>query len=379
MNKILTVYDNDEPLNNVVSALTLQVDEVFYVYHHDVNLNHFVNIDKVLTRYKDIKTHFIQLSNDVPQLQQILDENKDLIIDVGGAKYLSLLLFELTKNTSYQIIYYDDEENNIKDYRTHTVITDKVFKLQIDDVLTLRGGEIKEYMHRNAADKRTIETIMEVVDKNIGNYGNFIRYITKVNSIISSSEYLGANTYQLSNDNARNLITDGGYKNTGDLFEIDEENCLTFKTRKLKELTSVSGAFLENYLFIKLNESGYFDDVKMSAVIDFSDEKYIYPVRCELDCLLIKNNRMLFVSCKSTKADADTLNEIYVHNSRFGNALSLPVLCICEELDRKYPSTYAKAEELGIYIVDRSSFVDDDVCKVFLSIVEGTYIYDDIR
>ena len=326
MNKILTVYDNDEPLNNVVSALTLQVDEVFYVYHHDVNLNHFINIDKVLTRYKDIKTHFIQLSDDVPQLQQILDENQNLIIDVGGAKYLSLLLFELTKSTSYQIIYYDDEENNIKDYRTHTVITDKVFKLQIEDVLTLRGGEIKEHMHRNVVDKRTIETVMDLVEKNIGNYSAFIRYITKVNSIISSSEYLGANTYQLSHDNARNLITDGEYKNIGDLFEIDEENCLTFKTRKLKELTSVSGAFLENYLFIKLTESGYFDDVKMSVVIDFSDEKYIYPVRCELDCLLIKDNRMLFVSCKSTKADADTLNEIYVHNSRFGNALSLPVL-----------------------------------------------------
>ena len=88
-------------------------------------------------------------------------------------------------------------------------------------------------------------------------------------------------------------------------------------------MISVAGAFLENYLYLKLDESGLFDDIKMSAVIDFSDDKYAYPVRCEIDCLIIKDNRLLFVSCKSSKADATTLNEIYVHNHRFGNALSL--------------------------------------------------------
>ena len=33
MNKILTVYDDVDPLNNVISALTLGIDEIFYVYH----------------------------------------------------------------------------------------------------------------------------------------------------------------------------------------------------------------------------------------------------------------------------------------------------------------------------------------------------------
>ena len=143
-------------------------------------------------------------------------------------------------------------------------------------------------------------------------------------------------------------------------------------------MTGVSGAFLENYLYIKLTESGKFDDVKMSTVIDFSDNKYIYPVRCEIDCLIIRNNRLLFVSCKSSKADASTLNEIYVHNHRFGNVLSMPVLCVCEELDRKYPSTYAKGEELGIYLIDRSSFMKGDISEAFASIFDGTYVYDKI-
>ena len=116
----------------------------------------------------------------------------------------------------------------------------------------------------------------------------------------------------------------------------------------------------------------------MSTVIDFSDERYSYPVRCEIDCLIIKDNKLLFVSCKSNKADTEALNEIYVHNHHFGNVLSLPVLCVCEEMDRKYPSTYAKGEELGVYLVDRSSFLDHEICEVFESILNDTYVYDDV-
>ena len=378
MNKILTVYDDVDPLNNVISALTLGVDELFYVYHHEVPKSNFDNIRKVVSKYCDAKMHFMQLIDDEVQMSAIIDNNDGLIIDVGGAKYLSLFLFEMAAKRGNKLVYYDDDENCIKDYRSHSIITRKVFKLQIEDVLTLRGGTIQSTMHKPVTDKETKETLMQVVEKNIDTYSAFTRFITKVNSIDNSSKYIGFNTYKISENDRNAIVSDNSYKNIDDLFEIDDKCRLRFKNRKLREMVSVSGAFLENYLYVKLTESGLFDDVKMSTVIDFADDKYRYPVRCEIDCLIIKDNRLLFVSCKSSKVDTEALNEIYVHNHRFGNALSVPVLCVFEELDRKYPSTYAKGEELGIYLVDRSSFVMHDVSEVFMSILEGTYIYDEV-
>ena len=376
--KLLTVYDDVDPLNNVISPLTIEADEIFYVYHHDIPDSSFENIAKVLLRYRDIRINFIKLIDDSRQLNEIFSQNKGIVVDVGGARYLSLLLFETVKDKENQIIYYDDDENVIKDYRSHSIICHDVFKLQIEDVLNLRGGEIKEYMHRSAEDGKSRNAIISLFEKNMDNYGSFIRFLTRLNSLINNRDYMGSNTYQLSEGDRFDLMSDAVYDKVSDLFTIDGKNRLRFSTRKLKEMVSVSGAFLENYLYIKLTESGKFDDVKMSTVIDFSDDKYIYPVRCEIDCLIIKNNKLLFVSCKSSKADASTLNEIYVHNHRFGNVLSLPVLCVCEELDRKYPSTYAKGEELGIYLVDRSSFVNGDICDVFSSILDGTYVYDKV-
>ncbi len=378
MSKMITVYDDVDPLNNVVSALTLKVDEVFYVYHHEINKRNFDNIREVIERYSGMKLNFIRLSDDEKELREILDSNKDLIIDVGGAKYLSLFLFEMVRNRDNQIVYYDDDENLIKDYRSHSVITDKVFKLQIEDVLNLRGGEIRSYMHKAVTDKETKKLLVSLVDKNMDNYSSFTRYISKINSILSECRYIGFNTYKLGDNDRSNIVTDVTYKNCSDLFTVTDKDLLRFRNKQLREMISVSGAFLENYLYIKLTDSGLFDDIKMSAVIDFADEKYTHPVRCEVDCLIIRNNRLLFVSCKSNKVDTEALNEIYVHNSRFGNVLSRPVLVVCEELDRKYPSTYAKGEELGIFLVDRSSFVNNSVSEVFASMLDGTYVYDDV-
>ena len=100
------------------------------------------------------------------------------------------------------------------------------------------------------------------------------------------------------------------------------------------------------------------------------------PVKCEIDLVAIRNNRLLFISCKSNKVETPALNEIYVHNSMFGNALSVPVICVCEDIDRRYPSIYAKAEELGIYMIDKSNLIEEDFPEIFHEIVSGVYEYD---
>ena len=375
MNKLLTVYDDKEPLNNVISALSIDVDEVFYVYHHSYSESVFNNIKRVINKYKNINLSFIEIKDDEKEIKELID--KDTIIDVGGAKYLSLLMFDLVLKKKNKIIYYDDEENTIKDYRSHKVLIKDVFKLDIDDILRLRGGEIKSQLHKNVNDEESKHVVVKVFEDNLHDYNEFIKYLTIVNSKISDNNYLGNNEYAINTDDFKQFSKLNRFNNVDELFEL-KDNKIIFKSRKFKELVSVSGAILENYIYIKLKEANYFDDIRMSTVIDFSDDKYIYPVRCEIDCLLIKNNHLLFVSCKSSKAATDDLNEIFVHNKMFGNCLSKPVMVVGEELDRKYPSIYAKGEELEIFLVDKSCFLENNVAKVFQNIIEGNYKYDEI-
>lgn len=377
MSKLLTVYDDNDSLNNVICALTMPVDEVFYVYHHETPRTTFSNIRKVIKNHKDIKVNFILLEDDEKQIRSIIDRYPDIIFDVGGAKYLSLLLFDMADKKKNRVIYYDDEENVIKDYVTHTVIRSRVVKLNIEDILTLRGGKIKSSMHDHVKDPISKKAIVSLVESNLDNYSAFIRFITRLNSILNNCRQAGKRTYILNEERLKALKTDNGYPLAKGLFII-EGNRLTFRTETLKDVVRVSGAFLENYLYIKLNDSKKFDEVRMSVVVDFSSDRYQHPVRCEIDCMAVKNNRLAFVSCKSSKADTPDLNEIYVHNSMFGNTLSVPVLFVGEEMDRKFPSIYAKAEELGIYILDRSGIRSEGAVGVFSRIFSGTYSYDEL-
>ena len=140
----------------------------------------------------------------------------------------------------------------------------------------------------------------------------------------------------------------------------------------------VTGAFLENYIYHKLIDSNLFDDILMSSTIEFNDEQWKYPVTCEIDCLVLKDNNLLFVSIKSNKTEKDDLNEIKVHNVMFGNKQSKPVICMLSDLSLKRPSIYAKAEELNVYVIDSTAFIKDNIPETFLSIIDGTYEYERI-
>lgn len=378
MAKLITVFDDNDPLNNVVCELSLDVSEIYYVYHHQIDKKTLQNNDKIIKKYKKIKTHYLQLKDDEKEIMKILNSDKTVIADVGGAKYLSLVLFELAYKNGNQLIYYDDEENVIKDYLTHKVYKTKVINLRAEDILKIGGGTIKSFMHEPIKDYISKRILVKVVENNIGDYPGFVRYIGKINSLLSKNSYRGRRTYQLNKEKIHSIVTDQYYKKSKELFTI-EDNKIRFASEKIKDMVCTSGTFLENYLYIKLMESKKFDDVMMSVVVDFSNDKYNIPVVCEIDCLVVKNNKMLFVSCKSSKAETSDINEIYVHNSKFGNLLSKPVLCVGEDLDRKFPSIYAKAEELNVYVVDKSSFLKEGIANTFTNIVNDKYVYDELK
>ena len=381
MSKLITVYDDNDSLNNVLSGLTLGVDEIFFVYHHEVPKTLFYNIEKVIERHKDIKTHFIKLFYDREEIQELLDKYQDLIVDVGGAKYLSLMLFELAKDTDHKIIYYDDEENVIKDYRTHTIEKSEIYRLSIEDILNLKGGTIAEQMHFAATDSDTIDAIEALVENNLNRYSQFVKYLSKINNILVSNKHnkISSTAYRLNEDQIKTIRTDKCYTRTKELFELEGNNIIRFKTEKLRQLVGVSGAFLENYVYHHLIRDSEYDEVMMSAVIDFSNGRQKYPVRCEVDLLVLKKNELLFVSCKSNKIDHNDIHEIYVHNAMFGNCLSKGVICLCEEANEKYPSMYLKAYESGVYVIDKSNIEEEDFPDVFKRIYNDTYVYDALK
>ena len=378
--KLLTVLELRDLLNNIILPLTLDVDEVFFIYHHTIKKEIIDNIRKIILRHKNIKLNFKSIIYDDEEIDDILNKNPDIIVDIGGEKYLSLVLFDKVLNKNNLIVYYDNEENKIKTYRDHTILFDEVFKLSIYDMMNLGGGKITQSMHSpiNKNDEETIKLLEKVIEASIHSYPHFTNFVQKVNSLIDRNNR-NKRVFSIKNNGAQKIITDEQYHKYRDLGLLKvEDDKVFFPNEEIAKLFSVSGAFLENYIYLKLTESGYFDDVKMSVVIDFSGKIRRYPIICEIDCLVIKDNHLLFVSCKSNKVDTGDLNEIKVHDNMFGNKLSNPVLCTLDDINTKSPSVYGKARELGVAIIDKTAFENHNIAEEFKEIIEEVYEYESL-
>ncbi|MBR0462733.1 MAG: hypothetical protein IJJ00_08505 [Erysipelotrichaceae bacterium] len=372
--RLLKTFEEDNNLNNVLVPLSIDVDEVIYLYHHDVSQRKINNCSKVLNKYKKLKVLYKKVKEE--EVEKYITE--DTVVDISASKYLSIVLYEEAIKNDLKVIYYDEEERVVKEYNNHKVYGDKMFSLKIEDIVTLGGGRIISMMHKPVQDRRTIDMIYKAVDQAGSQYNLFTAYVSRVNSFLADYEN-DRNSYHLSDNVVRKIVTDEQYIRYKDLnlFEING-NDLKFVNGDIRRIFMVTGAFLENYIYHKLSESNYFDDVMMSSTIEFNDEKWKYPVSCEIDCLVLKDNNLLFVSIKSNKVEKDDLNEIKVHNVVFGNRQSSPVICINSDLSNKKPSIYAKAEELGVYVIDSSSFQRGEMVDKFISIMEGTYEYEKI-
>lgn len=372
--RLLKTFEEDNNLNNVLVPLSIDVDEVIYLYHHDVSQRKINNCSKVLNKYKKLKVLYKKVKEE--EVEKYITE--DTVVDISASKYLSIVLYEEALKNDLKVIYYDEEERVVKEYNNHKVYGDKMFSLKIEDIVTLGGGRIISMMHKPVQDRRTIDMIYKAVDQAGSQYNLFTAYVSRVNSFLADYEN-DRNSYHLSDNVVRKIVTDEQYIRYKDLnlFEING-NDLKFVNGDIRRIFMVTGAFLENYIYHKLSESNYFDDVMMSSTIEFNDEKWKYPVSCEIDCLVLKDNNLLFVSIKSNKVEKDDLNEIKVHNVVFGNRQSSPVICINSDLSNKKPSIYAKAEELGVYVIDSSSFQRGEMVDKFISIMEGTYEYEKI-
>ena len=368
--KLVKAFNEHNNFNNAIVPLSLDVNEVFFAYHHDIDSKKFNLCEKVIKKYKNIKINYIN----VEKIEDYFDG--DTLIDVSAKKYSSLVLYEKALKDNKTIIYFDEEEKNIKDYKKHQIITNELFKLNIEDIVTLSGGKIISTLHNPVKQKETIDLIYNTIDSTVNHYSEFISYVSKINSLLNKCDNDGKH-YYLSNETLNRIINDNNYLKFKklNLFTIDN-NVLTFSNLEINKLFTVSGTFLENYIYNKLINSKKFDDVKMSVKIEFSNEQKV-PVNCELDCLILKDNNLLFTSIKSNKVEPDDLNEIKVHNVMFGNEYSKPVICIYNELSENRPGIYAKAQELGIYVVEECMF-ESGIADTFLNIINNTYKYEHI-
>ena len=172
-------------------------------------------------------------------------------------------------------------------------------------------------------------------------------------------------------DKGQKKILQGLQKiNVIQMFEHGNRLHLVFKNRTLMNMLKDSGAWLEYQSYLECLNSGFFDDVRISTVVDWNKQsKNHNDPTCEIDLIVIKNCIPVFVSCKMNKCTALDLYEIKLLAQKLGGTLGqAAVISKAPSLKDNEP-LYLKAKELGILLIREKEIESGLIASSLLELI----------
>lgn len=400
METIIELYDK-EPIKNILSTLIFKPSNLIYlVEKNEVSSQEKEDI-RGLYRKKNLKTKVIFEEIDprnpsvvASRLESITKKYKNIGIDLTGGNEIVLLSagqlckrknipgFYIDLNTKQLIVVYG-RLDNIENFA--------IPKLLVEDILGAAGAAIDrcDHFQPDLEKKEMIEQILKVFEvsmkypkqwkKNIA----YLQYITR-KAEEGNKEVLkivAPSTIQLDNVYIRGeAIILKELSNMGVIKDFMSEPgriSFKYKNKELKRCLVNHGIWLEMYIYILAKESKYFNDVRMSVVIDWDgDEEDINVAFSEIDLILVKDLTAVFISCKVPLPDNFVLSEIKVLSQKFGGMMGKTVIVTASDLENQ-STLYKRAKELDIIIIDEEDLKSGDPIEILKKVVENSYKYLD--
>ncbi|HIS70355.1 MAG TPA: DUF1887 family protein [Candidatus Gallacutalibacter stercoravium] len=135
-----------------------------------------------------------------------------------------------------------------------------------------------------------------------------------------------------------------------------QEISFSFASTQVKRYLTDFGTFLELFTYITLQQSGEYQDVRMSVKVDWNGMRHsMVEVTNEIDVTCFYGAHPIFISCKLSEPSSDALQELSVYASYFGGRRSRCVLVTLGNINKERSYTYWRAKEMGITIIDGHS------------------------
>ncbi len=127
------------------------------------------------------------------------------------------------------------------------------------------------------------------------------------------------------------------------------------------------GSVLELYIYKACLDTGLFNDVRTSAVVDWNGDDRDNAVSNELDVMCTRGITPVFISCKTCMIRTEALNELAVLRDRFGGEIARAAIVTAEPAGA---SARNRAAELNIRIIDLNDLEEGNVGESIHSLMK---------
>ena len=366
---VVEVFDTVNLQNNITAALYFQAKKVLFLYetgqeeYMDGVCAFFkqkkpsLHVSKVLVALRSAKEVVQKLFAD-------LHSAKDtVLVDInGGSSIVGNYARECCRDYGYPCIATDYIGGTVVNIENATEWEgDYLFPtLTFQEILLLQGRVYKRNMHM-LAEETYFDSILKICEYAFAHQAEFKLFYSFIHN--KSNGELSEPDLKIVLNKAKDR---GLSRKITDIFQlllnhglikelIYRDNHVSFCCVEsfVKELLAVQGSWLEMYIYILAKRSGLFSEVYQSVMIGWDLEKRPkFNVENEIDVVLMKQGRPIFMSCKMTNPKPDALNEIFALASSFGGYGAVPALATTSDVKKRAITLWNRAQEMNVALVD---------------------------
>lgn len=392
MKTLIELFDSNQ-IENVVTGLSFLPDKIIFVGFKEIMNNKRISF---LTEFFEIKSLNIKLEFVIVdrydydsiynRLNTILDNNEDCVFDLTGGRELVLAAMgAISESRNIPMLQYNISRSEIvKVANCSSGFIPKKASVSINESIILNGGLIVEdaidnfEWDMNYEFRRDIDIMWQICrldcsawnkfSKALGNLSIYGKTHDELWISFENNSVVSPNTDTNPDENILNKLINKGiitdYKKSINKTEF------RYKNSQIKQCLIKAGNVLELYTYLAAIEiteeyDGYYDDIDVSVHIDWDGiihEKFmsVKDTRNEIDVMLTRKLKPVFISCKNGEVHNEALYELFAVAEKFGGKYSKKIL-VATHVTSSYESRKFKLQRARdmkidvIYDIDKMS------------------------
>ena len=372
MRTLIELYD-ERPLENVLGVEMFRPQRVVYVCPENVagdkrvhrQLKEYFRHRGLAPELSFVRTDVYDSESVLQRLRSITEQEEDCAIDItGGTDAVLFAAGLLSAERPVPVFTYSRKRNRFFDIRNAAFAADLPcdVRFTVEDCFRMAGGS----MRTGRVDNRILDRYMDDYDPFFELYLEHRRDWTHIVTYFQRIS-------QTAPDAAIPLDVQGPYvvkgerasriqapeKALADLEKLGflqqlqitpgEQVSFRFRDHQIRTWLRDVGSVLELYTYKACLDTGLFDDVRTSAVVDWEENKRDNAVSNELDVMATRGVTPVFISCKTCDVKTEALNELAVLRDRFGGQIARAAIVTAE---RGRTVMRNRASELNIQVID---------------------------
>lgn len=390
METLIELYDA-RPLENIIGPEVFHPKRVVYICPEDFTekertrekLNTFFQHRGLEPELVFTCSNVYESSSTLRVFRDIDRKYPDCTLDIsGGTEAVLFAAGLLCAESAIPVMTYSRRNNCFYNIRGAVFGREMpcTVAYTVEDCLLMAGGS----MRKGRVDNAILENYLSDIDPffqlylaHRQNWTKTVNYMQRVSltgedgtySLSVNGDYLvkgeRSNWIKAPEDVLRDL------EKIGFLLDLeivpDESASFRFRDGQIRAWLRDVGSVLELYVYKACLDSGLFQDVRTSVVVDWEGTEQTQAVSNELDVMCTRSVTPVFISCKTCSVKTEALNELSVLRDRFGGKMARAAIVTSS---RGGAAMRNRASELDIMVIDINDLISGEIDKRLKKLME---------